>query len=372
MRSSSAASVLLALALLSALGACAAASASRAAAPGGGALLLIGGGLDDDDRDVYQRFCELAARPGAPRLVVVTAATGDQEVEAVDKSESLRIWAPTADIEVVRRETPTDATVAAIDAATGLLFTGGDQKRITERYRPGGAATPEWEAMRRLLARGGVIAGGSAGCAMMGERMLLSGRSAAALGLADPVDADGNPRTLGPQVGPGLGFLSSLITDSHFFERDRVGRLVAALEDSGQRLGLGVGECAAVEVDLASGDLVGVTAMESLLVDAGALQRDGLARRGLRARRIGRGDRVSVSAMLAAPAAALPPAPSGAAAVVPIVEAGQNRQLASWRLFARADVAPGTVVLLHLDGHTVRAWSAGGGEIAFELVPAGR
>lgn len=121
-----------------------------------GTLLLIGGGLDDDNRPVYERFLTLAAANGPARIVIATAATGSQDQEAIDKSEALRTWAPQVQLEVVRRETPTGETVAAIDRATAKFFTGGDQQRIVERYRPHDTASPEWLAMRRLLARGGV------------------------------------------------------------------------------------------------------------------------------------------------------------------------------------------------------------------------
>ena len=138
-----------------------------------GTLLLIGGGLDDDNRPA--------------RIVIATAATGDQE------------------------------TVATIDQASAMFFTGGDQQRITDRYHPHDQPSPEWLAMGRLLARGGVIAGTSAGDAKMGE------------------EDEEDPAQLGPRLGPGMRFLPWAISDSHFFERDRIGRLVAALEATGRQ-----------------------------------------------------------------------------------------------------------------------------------------
>lgn len=342
-------------ALLLAAG-CTTAAEARAPAIGpAGALLLIGGGLDDDARPVYERFVALAARAGAPRIVVATAASGDQDAEGGGKVEALRIWAPMVPVTVVRRETSTADSVAAIDAATALFFTGGDQKRIVARYRPGDAATDEWLAMQRLLARGGVIAGASAGLAMMGDVMILSGHSPAALALA-------------PQVGPGMHLLSSLVTDSHFFERDRVGRLVAALEASDKRVGIGVGEDACVEFDVGRGELIGVTAGDSLLVDIGALQRDGLARRNVRARVLRQGERVPLQARLAQAPVAAPP-PAGTVQAIPVVEPGQNRQLASWRLFARASRPGSAPAELAVDGWTIRAWPDGRGEIVFDIEP---
>lgn len=369
-------------------------SVPRGGPAGGGAtgragtLLIVGGGLDDDARDVYERFVALASARGSANIVIASAATGPEDEEITDKTESLRVWAPGVPVRAIRRATPTDETVAAIDAATAMLFTGGDQKRITDRYRPNDTDTPEWLAMKRLLARGGVIAGCSAGDAMMGEIMLLSGGSAAALGIApaapNAVSGSSNapnaesgssnatsrgneePVVLGPRIGPGMKFLPWAITDSHFFERDRVGRLVAALEASGRRLGLAVGEDACVEVDLATGRVRGVSVSESLLVDVVHLRRDGLARRGVLARVLARGEVLSLVDRLATTPPP-PPARVGEPRAVPIVEPGQNRQLASWRLFRTTSRAGAPAEVLRLETWQVVAWPAGTGDVAFDV-----
>jgi cyanophycinase len=350
-----------------------AAAAGPSPAPRG-TLLLIGGGLDDDNRPVYERFLALAAANGPARIVIDTAATGDQEIEAVGKTEALLTWAPRVQIEVVRRETDTAATVAAIDAASAMFFTGGDQQRITDRYRPHDQPTPEWEAMHRLLMRGGVIAGTSAGDAMMGEVMFYGGGSATALG-AVPGPAAGPPREdddeedpaqLGPRLGPGMHFLPDAISDSHFFERDRIGRLVAALEASGRHLGIGVGEDAAVEYDLPTGELRGISASESLLVDTTDMKRVGLKRTGILARVIGQGDRISVADWVARRAPLTMP-PARPARAMPIVEPGQNRQLAAWRLFRQATDPASPAIRQQLRGYTLTVSPAGRGDVALEI-----
>lgn len=339
-------------------------SASRSA----GSLLIVGGGLDDDSRPIYERFVALASARGPANILIATAATGEQEDEVVDKTEALRVWAPSARVGAIRRETTTEDTVAAIDAATAILFTGGDQKRITARYRPDDRDTPEWLAMKRLLARGGVIAGCSAGDAMMGDVMLLGGGSGTALGIAPKDVKEGDAVELGVRVGPGMRFLPWAITESHFFERDRVGRAVAALEASKTRLALCVGEDGCVEVDLASGDVRGIGVSESLLVDAVHLTRDGLVRRNVLARVIQQGDRVSLRERFDSNPAH-PPALTGAVRDVPIVEPGQNRQLASWRLFRCASQPGASAQRLVLDVWQITAWPASSGEVAFEVGP---
>jgi cyanophycinase len=325
-----------------------------------GTLLLVGGGLDNDARPVYAR---LLAGP-APRLVVATAATGPQDAEATDKTEAARAFSPGVAVDVLRRETTTAAAIAALSRASAVFFTGGDQQRITARYRPDGQPGAEWQALRQLLARGGVLGGGSAGCAMLGERMLLGGRSEQALGIPATTEA-GEPVPLGPRLGPGMAFLPGVLTDSHFFERDRLGRLVAALGQGPDRLGLGVGEDAAVAVDLATRLVTGITTAETLLVDATFAQRVGAHWVGLRARLVGQGDEVALAPLGHTPPAAFPPAPT-IAHEVPVVEPGQNRQLASWRLFRHAVPGAGTI-RLQLAGWSVLAEAESAGVVRFEL-----
>lgn len=331
-----------------------------------GTLLLVGGGLEGDST-VYAALLQHAAAattPGAPtRIVIATAATGPQDEEATDKSESIHAWQPNCEVAIVRRETDDGQTVAALDAATGAFFTGGDQERITARYRPEGRDTPPLAAMRRLLARGGMLGGGSAGDAMMGDVMFVGGGSARALAVP------GTELPHGPQLAKGMGFLPWALTDSHFFERNRIGRLGAGLLAAETRLGLGIGEVAAVTIELAGGTLVGLTDEESLLVDAASARRDGTALRGFVARRIGRGDTIHLPARLAAPAPHVVPRPAGSPHGIAVVEPGQNRQLASWRLVRAASLAPmgvGTWELV-LDGWRIVAWANGDGEIAFDL-----
>ncbi|MCE7973296.1 MAG: hypothetical protein DYG92_03075 [Leptolyngbya sp. PLA1] len=270
--------------------------ALQACAPGPregsrGTLLAAGGDLQADNTLVYSSFVALCGGPGAP-MVVATAASADEPGAGASKAQRLARYAPQSAIGVISRPTPSDETVRLVDASAGMFFTGGDQKRITDRYRPGGQDSPEALAMRRLLARGGVIAGTSAGDAMMSDPMFLTGGS---------LDALRN----GAQIGPGMGFMPWAIMDSHFFERHRFGRLVAALEQSGHRLGIGVSENAAVKIDLASGWMTGASEAASLLVDAGAARRTGLDRSGIRCRVVERGERFSLLDLKARPPVAV-------------------------------------------------------------------
>jgi cyanophycinase len=125
--------------------------------------------------------------------------------------------------------------VDALRNATGLFITGGTQMRIT-------AILGGTEFEQELLAayqRGVVVAGTSAGTAVMSKVMLAYGKGGA------------TPRERIAQFSPGLGFTDKIIFDQHFRQRDRLGRLAYAISMHPGRFGVGVDEntCAIVEDD---------------------------------------------------------------------------------------------------------------------------
>jgi len=93
--------------------------------------------------------------------------------------------------------------------------------------RVGGA--PICDRIRDLLARGGTVAGTSAGASAMSETMLVGG-------------PDESHRIDTVQMAPGLGFIAGVIIDQHFAERGRLGRLVGAVAQNPRLLGIGLDE----------------------------------------------------------------------------------------------------------------------------------
>jgi len=360
-----------------------------------GRLLLIGGAISPDNKDVYGHFigrAREAAGGAGPRIVIATAAGGSEADSAALAMRTIRDHCRDCEIEHVARATPDDETARRIDAAHAMFFTGGDQKRIADRYlvrgREGERAEdgPAAAAMRRLLDRGGLIAGNSAGDAMMSDPMFLGGGSAAALGLAESRPArgesseeerDGAVRS-GPRLGQGMGFLPGAIADSHFFERDRFGRLVAALEVSGKRFGIGVSENAAVEYDIRSATLTGISEAPSLLVDASELARDGAAWRGIGARMIERGDRVRLDERRDGPprggqrysaATEFDDVPE-AAASRPGGSSSRPSRPRSRDFFQRAMKAPASrPARLRFDAYELVGWSDGANGARVEILP---
>ena len=172
------------------------------------------------------------------------------------------------------------------------------------------------------------------------------------------------------RIGKGMAFFPWAIADSHFFERHRFGRLVAALETSGKRLGIGVSENACVEINLETGEVIGISAAESLLVDAGGLKREGLARRNIRTIPIKQGRTFSLVERLTSQVGAPPRRPTTAEHML-TVATSKDRRTAARRFFSHSagEESSDIVRRLNLDGYDQFAWPAGLGWSVVDIEP---
>jgi cyanophycinase len=198
-----------------------------------GTLMLIGGGEDrTHEYTVLLRFLQLAGGADARIVIIGTASTVPEELgaEYVEAFRSLGC----GDVDVLplgsRDEAASDGILATLRAATGVYFMGGDQARIAAIL----GGSPVDDLLHELHAQGLVIAGTSAGAAMMSATMILGGRE----------------RVPTPDVplGRGLGFVSGLVVDMHFAERGRLSRLLSVVALCPELLGIGIDEDTAVVV----------------------------------------------------------------------------------------------------------------------------
>jgi cyanophycinase len=188
-----------------------------------GALVLIGGG--DTPPDVVSRTLALAG--GAKAEVVVIG----QASEAPDAGErSAQMWREAGAQRVVNLSLEDVAAArAAIDRATLIWMPGGDQARLVRRLE----AAELTGAIRKRFAEGAIVGGTSAGAAAVSTAMMTG-------------DADEESITAGATVlAPGLGLLEYAIVDQHALKRRRLNRLVAAVLDRPDLVGLAVDESTA-------------------------------------------------------------------------------------------------------------------------------
>jgi cyanophycinase len=216
-----------------------------------GSLVIIGGGLRVNNAEVWEKIVALAGGRGARIAVLPTAAqTPAKEaqltVDALNRYGAKAFVVPVAPMLAgtdARKAADDPALAAAIRKAGGAFFTGGDQARITASLRrPDGSNTAVLDALWALYRRGGVIAGTSAGAAIMSATMF-----------SDPplevLPVLKNGVVDGKDVAPGLGFVGGdVFIDQHFLARGRFGRMLPAMLAKGYTLGLGIDENTAAVV----------------------------------------------------------------------------------------------------------------------------
>lgn len=126
-----------------------------------------------------------------------------------------------------REQANSDAIVARANAADVVMFTGGDQLRLTSIL--GGSRFHD-AILLKYQETDFVYAGTSAGAAAASENMIYQGSSSEAL-------LKGEIKTT-----QGLGFIDNVIVDTHFVQRGRIGRLFQAVVNNPRTLGIGLGE----------------------------------------------------------------------------------------------------------------------------------
>ncbi len=208
-----------------------------------GYAVPIGGALKADNEEVWQRIVQLAGGKGARFVVFGTAsedpeASAKQVVDLLQRRGAVAEALPVApkflwvDLSKVVRD---PALIAKVKAAKGIFFTGGTQERIVDVLQPGGQSTPMLEAIWDVYRKGGVVAGTSAGAAIMSTIMFRDAPSV--INILKGRFADGK------QVDRGLGFVGPhLFVDQHFLKRGRFGRMIPLMMAKGYKLGLGVDE----------------------------------------------------------------------------------------------------------------------------------
>lgn len=210
----------------------------------GGIAVPIGGALKYDNDEVWSRLVQLAGGKGARFAVFATAAGNPDKaaqmiIDALNKhgavAEHIRV-APRLKDTDFRKAAHDPALVQKVLASRGVYFSGGAQERITEALlMPDGKPTPVLEAIWAVFKRGGVVAGSSAGAAIMSTTMFRDPPDVLTVlkqGLREGKDIDG-----------GLGFAGpDLFVDQHFLKRGRVGRMLPLMVQKGYKLGLGVDE----------------------------------------------------------------------------------------------------------------------------------
>jgi cyanophycinase len=221
-----------------------------------GNLMPIGGGEDkENDCLILKEFVRLAGGEKA-HILVLTTATDSPEESAKEYIEVFgRLGAKK--IESMDVSTRMDAMrpqcCEMVERASGIFFTGGDQLNITSLM----GGTDLQKAILHSYENGTIVAGTSAGAAMMGNSMIVSG------------DSDENPRMGAVEMAAGTDLIVGCIIDTHFSQRGRHGRLLAAIAHQPQDIGFGVDENTAMVISKNKFKVIGEGAVT--VIDSGVM-----------------------------------------------------------------------------------------------------
>lgn len=182
------------------------------------------------ERGILKRITTESLKGVLSRFEIITTASlipekvGEEYIKAFAQLDVQDVGV----LNISNREQANDPQYCArIQAADVLIFTGGDQLRLSSIF--GGTAIHQ-VMLDKYQHEKIVIAGTSAGAAASSKNMIYQGSSKDAL-LKGEV-----------KITAGLGFIDGVIVDTHFVQRGRIGRLLYATASSPGMLGIGLGE----------------------------------------------------------------------------------------------------------------------------------
>ncbi|TAG78167.1 MAG: cyanophycinase [Betaproteobacteria bacterium] len=265
-----------------------------------GSLVIMGGAVHPDTEEIWQRIVSLSGGPGAS-IAVIAAAAASPESSARRTIETLERYgakpffvtaAPRLAGRDFRRDAQDPDIARAVERAGGVFLTGGDQSRITQTLlRQDGQATALLTAINHLYERGGVIAGTSAGAAVMSRTMFYEPPDVLRLlqeGLAP-----------GRDIAPGLGFVGEeVFVDQHVLARGRFARMLPAMAAAKVTYGVGIDENTALVVTAKrNAEVIGASGV--VVIDTSKTTRDAdeprFNLRGARVSYLERGDLIDLA-----------------------------------------------------------------------------
>jgi cyanophycinase len=203
-----------------------------------GRLLAIGGAEDPDESNmkILPHFVKMCG--GRRARIVVCGAPSDDPAKKERTYERLFKKIGVAGVVEAgvkeRHDAEDEKLVRAVESATGVFFTGGDQLRLTSVL----AGTSFEACVQRRLWRDRLVVGGtSAGAAAMSSTMLIRGSS------------DGTVKRKDVSLAPGLNLMRDVLIDTHFAQRGRISRIVTAFSMNPDTIGIGLDENTAIDVN---------------------------------------------------------------------------------------------------------------------------
>jgi len=211
-----------------------------------GKLIIIGGSVDRGsfsesptdlqrnlkffEKGILKRITIESAKNNLSRFEIITTASsipeevGEEYIKAFAQLDVKNVGVLNIK---TREEANSPGNIERLKNADVVMFTGGDQLRLTSIF----GGTPFHHLLiEKYENEHFIISGTSAGAAASSNNMIYQGSSHGAL-LKGEVKITG-----------GLGFINNVIIDTHFVQRGRIGRLLYACASNPINIGIGLGE----------------------------------------------------------------------------------------------------------------------------------
>lgn len=199
-------------------------------------LVVIGGAEDKDGRkEILNEICNLIDKDKDLLLVATVASEIQEEMEDIYNKVFREIGVKNIEFLNIddRSESYLEENIELIKDSKLIFFTGGDQLKITSLI----GGTPLNKTLMDGMQNGKIIVGTSAGASVMSGTMILEGES------------EESPKKYSINMCPGLGLIENVVIDQHFSQRGRIGRLLTAIAENPEYLGIGIDEDTAIVVD---------------------------------------------------------------------------------------------------------------------------
>jgi cyanophycinase len=209
--------------------------------PARGSLIIVGGG-NLAGSGISEKFIELAGGPGKNFVIVPTAGGNRDAAGALIAYDEQKIIAPWVKlglkhVRMLHTHDPkvadTEAFASVLRDADAVWFNGGRQWNIVDSY----ANTLTYREFHKVLERGGVIGGSSAGATIQGDYLVRGAMSGS--------DVMMTPE---PNHERAFMFLRHSAIDQHINTRNRWDDLIPVIRKWPDLLGIGLSESTAIIV----------------------------------------------------------------------------------------------------------------------------
>jgi cyanophycinase len=200
-----------------------------------GDLLIIGGAEEKcHGAEVLSKFVELAGGIDSKIGILPTASKIPDEVSSDYIKTFRNLGVENVEVlDVNTREIAESPEVnELLKSLSAVFITGGDQSRLFDII----GNTKLHSNLAKRWKEGMVLGGTSAGASIMAKHMIVAS------------DMKVNDDKLKIKLGTGFGFMDHVLIDQHFSQRARFDRLLSAIADNKELIGIGIDENTAILV----------------------------------------------------------------------------------------------------------------------------